>query len=139
ITIQKHVPPWQRAKKELLAAQKMEQWLQSQANDTRHRALMDMMGGVLEVKKEDILRMVIPQPAFMAKPDAIWTEEERKQFKDYEKKVRELNEERDKYRKSLEAELRKLQNSIQESTQNFDEYLKRLFERRVKAEMVINQ
>lgn len=42
---------------------------------------------------------MIPQPAFMAKPDAIWTEEERKQFKDYEKKVKELNEERDKYRK----------------------------------------
>ncbi|XP_054585197.1 cilia- and flagella-associated protein 43 [Eptesicus fuscus] len=139
ITAQKHIPPWQKAKTELIAAQKMEQWLQSQANSTRHRALMDMMGGVLEVKKEDILRMVIPQPAFMAKPDAIWTEEERKQFKDYEKKVKELNEERDKYRKSLEAELKKLQNSIQESTQNFDEYLKRLFERRVKAEMVVNQ
>ncbi|XP_074238939.1 cilia- and flagella-associated protein 43 isoform X3 [Saimiri boliviensis] len=106
---------------------------------TRLRALMDMMGGVLEVKKEDILRMVIPQPAFMAKPDAVWTEEERKQFKDYEKKVKELNEERDKYRKSLEAELKKLQNSIQESTQAFDEHLKRLFERRVKAEMVTNQ
>ncbi|GAB5578762.1 cilia- and flagella-associated protein 43 isoform X1 [Prionailurus iriomotensis] len=107
--------------------------------DTRHRALMDMMGGVLEVKKEDILRMVIPQPAFMAKPDAVWSEEERKQFKEYEKKVKELNEEREKYRKSLEAEMKKLQNSIQESTQNFDEHLKRLFERRVKAEMVVNQ
>lgn len=40
---------------------------------------------------------------------------------------------------SLEAEMKKLQNSIQESTQNFDEHLKRLFERRVKAEMVVNQ
>ena len=40
---------------------------------------------------------------------------------------------------SLDAELKKLQNSIQESTQNFDEHLKRLFERRVKAEMVVNQ
>ncbi|XP_045438024.1 cilia- and flagella-associated protein 43 isoform X2 [Pipistrellus kuhlii] len=139
ISAQKHIPPWQRAKAELLAAQKMEQWLMSKVHSTRHRALMDMMGGVLEVKKEDILRMVIPQPAFMAKPDTIWTEEERRQFRDYEKKVRELNEERDKYRKSLEAELKKLQNSIQESTQNFDEYLKRLFERRVKAEMVVNQ
>ncbi|MBZ3873071.1 Cilia- and flagella-associated protein 43 [Sciurus carolinensis] len=107
--------------------------------DVRARALMDMMGGVLEVKKEDILRMVIPQPAFMAKPDALWTEEERKQFKEYEKKVKELNEERDKYRKSLETELKKLQNAIQESTQSFDEQLKRLFERRVKAEMVVNQ
>lgn len=40
---------------------------------------------------------------------------------------------------SLEAEMKKLQNSIHESTQNFDEHLKRLFERRVKAEMVVNQ
>ena len=40
---------------------------------------------------------------------------------------------------SLETEMKKLQNSIQESTQNFDKHLKRLFERRVKAEMVVNQ
>ncbi|KAM5271833.1 cilia- and flagella-associated protein 43 [Ctenodactylus gundi] len=110
-----------------------------EGTDARHRGLMDMMGGVLEVKKEDILRMVIPQPTFMIKPDALWTEEERKHFKDYEKKVKELNEEKDKYRKSLEAELKKLQNLIQESTQNFDEHLKRLFEKKVKAEMVVNQ
>ncbi|XP_058399929.1 cilia- and flagella-associated protein 43 [Diceros bicornis minor] len=139
ITAHKHVNPWQKAKAELVATHVMEQRLLSQGPSTRHRALMDMMGGVLEVRKEDILRMVIPQPAFMAKSDALWSEEERKQFKDYEKKVKELNEERDKYRKSLEAEMKKLQNSIQESTQNFDEHLKRLFERRVKAEMVVNQ
>uniref|UniRef100_A0A2K5R3H6 Cilia- and flagella-associated protein 43 n=1 Tax=Cebus imitator TaxID=2715852 RepID=A0A2K5R3H6_CEBIM len=139
ITANKYVKPWHKAKAELLTSRETEHWLLIQGTSTRLRALMDMMGGVLEVKKEDILRMVIPQPAFMAKPDAVWTEEERKQFKDYEKKVKELNEERDKYRKSLEAELKKLQNSIQESTQAFDEHLKRLFERRVKAEMVTNQ
>lgn len=47
---------------------------------------------------------VIPQPAFMAKADALWSEEERKQFRDYEKKVKELNEERDKYRKVRRTE-----------------------------------
>ncbi|XP_008059280.1 cilia- and flagella-associated protein 43 [Carlito syrichta] len=139
ITAQKHVKPWEKVKTDLLKTRGMDHWLLTHGTDTRLRALMDMMGGVLEVKKEDILRMVIPQPAFMAKSDALWSEEERKQFREYEKKVRELNEERDKYRKSLEAELRKLQNSIQESTQSFDEHLKRLFERRVKAEMVVNQ
>uniref|UniRef100_A0A8C2LW88 Cilia- and flagella-associated protein 43 n=1 Tax=Cricetulus griseus TaxID=10029 RepID=A0A8C2LW88_CRIGR len=139
ISFQKHVPPWQKSKTEMTASFEMDQLQQAQASNARQRGLMDMMGGVLEVKKEDILRMVIPQPAFMTKSDAVWTEEERKQFKEYEKKVKELNEERDKYRKSLETELKKLQNSIQESTQNFDEHLKRLFERRVKAEMVINQ
>ncbi|XP_077604592.1 cilia- and flagella-associated protein 43 [Crocuta crocuta] len=139
ITVHKFVSPWKKAKKELTMNREMEQQLLTQGSDTRQRALMDMMGGVLEVKKEDILRMEIPQPAFMAKPDAMWSEEERKQFKEYEKKVKELNEERDKYRKSLEAEMKKLQNSIQESTQNFDEHLKRLFQRRVKAEIVVNQ
>ncbi|XP_036027893.1 cilia- and flagella-associated protein 43 isoform X3 [Onychomys torridus] len=139
ISLQKHVPPWQTAKTQMTTPFEMEQLQQARASNARQRGLMDMMGGVLEVKKEDILKMVIPQPAFMAKADALWNEEERKQFKDYERKVKELNEERDKYRKSLEAEMKKLQNSIQDSTQNFDEHLKRLFERRVKAEMVVNQ
>lgn len=40
----------------------------------------------------------------MVKPDALWSEEERKLFKEYEKKVKELNEERDKYRKVRRAE-----------------------------------
>uniref|UniRef100_H0UV81 Cilia- and flagella-associated protein 43 n=1 Tax=Cavia porcellus TaxID=10141 RepID=H0UV81_CAVPO len=139
ITAPKHFNAWQRAKAELIVVPALYAPALPQGTDARRRGLMDMMGGVLEVKKEDILKMVIPQPAFMAKSDALWTEEERKQFKDYEKKVKELNEEKDKHRKSLEAELKKLQNTIQESTQNFDEYLKRLFERRVKAEMVVNQ
>lgn len=39
----------------------------------------------------------------MSKPDALWSEKERKQFKEYEKKVKELNEERDKYRKVRRA------------------------------------
>ncbi|KAF4019231.1 hypothetical protein G4228_010542 [Cervus hanglu yarkandensis] len=139
ISAPRHIKPWQKAKAELLVTREMERLLLTRGPDLRRRALMDMMGGVLEVKKEDILRMVIPQPAFMVKPDALWSEEERKHFKEYEKKVKELNEERDKYRKSLETEMKKLQNSIQESTQNFDKHLKRLFERRVKAEMVVNQ
>ncbi|XP_055280689.1 cilia- and flagella-associated protein 43 isoform X4 [Moschus berezovskii] len=139
ISAQRHIKPWQKAKTDLLVTREMERLLLTRGPDPRRRALMDMMGGVLEVKKEDILRMVIPQPPFMVKPDALWSEEEKKLFKEYEKKVKELNEERDKYKKSLETEMKKLQNSIQESTQNFDEHLKRLFERRVKAEMVVNQ
>uniref|UniRef100_A0A8C8RE15 Uncharacterized protein n=1 Tax=Pelusios castaneus TaxID=367368 RepID=A0A8C8RE15_9SAUR len=98
-----------------------------------------MMGGVLEVKKEDILKIEIPPPPFISKPDTLWNEEEKKVFKEYEKKVKELNEEREKYRKTLETELKKLQNSIQETTQTFDDTVSKLFERKVKSEMVIYQ
>lgn len=39
----------------------------------------------------------------------------------------------------LETELRKLQASVQETTQTFDEILNRLFEKKVKSEMVLYQ
>ncbi|NXX90280.1 CFA43 protein, partial [Centropus bengalensis] len=105
----------------------------------RLRALDDMMGGVLEVKKEDILKMDIPPPPFISKPEHVWNEEERKIFRQYETRVKELNEEKEEYRKTLEDELEKLRASIQQITQNFDETLCRLFERKVNSEMVIYQ
>ena len=39
-------------------------------------------------------------PAFMtAKPESEWSEDEKKAAQDYERRVKELEEERDKYRK----------------------------------------
>ena len=50
-----------------------------------------------------------------------------------------LKEDREKFRKTLEAELRKLQGNIAEAATNFDEKLSQLFQRKVKTEMVICQ
>ncbi|NXG82765.1 CFA43 protein, partial [Stercorarius parasiticus] len=105
----------------------------------RLRALNDMMGGVLEVKKEDILKMDIPPPSFISKPEHVWNDEEKKIFREHEKKIKELNEEKENYRKALENELEKLKASIQETTKNFDETVCKLSERKVKSEMVIYQ
>ncbi|NXV18704.1 CFA43 protein, partial [Cepphus grylle] len=105
----------------------------------RPRALNDMMGGVLEVKKEDILKMDIPPPSFISKPEHVWNDEEKKIFREHEKKVKELNEEKENYRRALENELEKLEASIQETTKNFDETVCKLSERKVKSEMVIYQ
>ncbi|NXJ63750.1 CFA43 protein, partial [Rostratula benghalensis] len=105
----------------------------------RLRALDDMMGGVLEVKKEDILKMEIPPPLFISKPEHVWNDEEKRIFREYEKKVEELNEEKENYRRDLQNELEKLESSIQETTTNFDETVCKLSERKVKSEMVIYQ
>ncbi|XP_075791642.1 cilia- and flagella-associated protein 43 isoform X2 [Pelodiscus sinensis] len=138
IKVEKYLTPEQRAKAEMMAKLEMERRLAAM-NTARLRALDDMMGGVLEVKKDDILKIEIPPPPFVSKPDALWNEEEKKIFKEYEKKVKELNEEREKYRKTLETELKKLQTSIQETTQTFDDVVTKLFERKVESEMVIYQ
>lgn len=37
----------------------------------------------------------------MTKPDIQWSEEEKKVFKEYEKKAKELSEEKEKYKKVL--------------------------------------
>ena len=59
-----------------------------------------MMGGVLEIRKEDELKKDVPIPSFITnKEQDDWTEEEHKIFKEYEKKVKDLQEEREKYRK----------------------------------------
>ncbi|NXM67859.1 CFA43 protein, partial [Serilophus lunatus] len=107
--------------------------------DERLRALNDMMGGVLEIRKEDILKMDIPPPLFASKPEDIWTDEEKKIFGEYEKKVEELNEEKEEYKQSLQNEWKKLEDSIQKTTQNFDEAVCKLSEKKVKSEMVIYQ
>ena len=109
----------------------------------------------------------------MSKPELQWSDEEKKIYKDYEKKAKDLSEEQDKYKKvfhasthgpinllsellapatsmrhfiyvsissqTLESEMKKMQASILESTQGFDEVLAKLFERKLKSETVIYQ
>ncbi|XP_040261533.1 cilia- and flagella-associated protein 43 isoform X2 [Bufo bufo] len=139
IKVENFLTPGQKTKAEQQAKQEEAKRLAAQEDNAKQRALNDMMGGVLEVKKEDILRMEVAQPGFLSKAETEWTEDEKKQFKDYDKKCKDLNEEKEKYRKILEAEMKKIQASIMETTLAFDEILTRLFEKKVKCEMVIYQ
>lgn len=128
--------------KRLVAEKKAEQArLEAAKSDNkRERGLIDMMGGVLEVKKEDILKQDLPSPEFMTeKLEKDWTDEERKAAKEHERQQKLLLEERDKYRKNLESELKKLQQGIAETTTAFDDQLLQLYNRKVKSDMVIRQ
>ena len=65
VTVEKYLTPEQqkeleeerRLEEERLAREKLDNW--------RERGLDKMMGGVLEIKKEDELKKDIPKPAFM--------------------------------------------------------------------------
>ncbi|XP_071668229.1 cilia- and flagella-associated protein 43 isoform X3 [Patagioenas fasciata] len=138
IKAEKYLTQKEREKAEMMAKLEMERRLADKDND-RLRALDDMMGGVLEVKKEDILKLDIPPPAFISKPEHLLTDEEKKILGKHEEKVKELNEEKEKYRMALQNELKKLEDSIQETTQQFDKTVRKLSESKVKLEMVIYQ
>uniref|UniRef100_A0A803W7I6 Cilia and flagella associated protein 43 n=1 Tax=Ficedula albicollis TaxID=59894 RepID=A0A803W7I6_FICAL len=98
-----------------------------------------MMGGVLEIRREDILKMDIPPPPFLSRPEDLWTEEEKKISDEYEKKIKELNEGKEEYRQFLRNEWNKIAASIKETTQKFDEIVLKLSEKKLKTDMVIYQ
>ncbi|XP_066047799.1 cilia- and flagella-associated protein 43 [Chamaea fasciata] len=123
---------------EMLTRLEMERRLAA-TDDERLRALDDMMGGMLEIRREDVLKMDIPPPSFLSRSEDLWTEEEKKIFEEYEKKVKELNEEKEDYRQFLRNEWNKLETSIKETTQNFDAIVCKLSEKKLKSEMAIYQ
>ncbi|KAM9809207.1 cilia- and flagella-associated protein 43 isoform 2-T7 [Syngnathus typhle] len=139
IKAEKYLTPEEEQEEER-KRQEEQKRLAAKSDDVRERALDDMMEGVLEVKKDSLLKAEVPQPEFvLAKPNNEWSEEEKKQFKEYEKKVKELDTEKDKYRKSLENEIKSLQKATKDATDRFDEGLKRLFEMKIKSDMAICQ
>uniref|UniRef100_A0A8C6MKF8 Uncharacterized protein n=1 Tax=Nothobranchius furzeri TaxID=105023 RepID=A0A8C6MKF8_NOTFU len=71
-------------------------------SDTKERALREMMDGVIEKQKKDIFKVEICQPEFvLTKPDADWTEEEKQRYKEHEEKIRETNQQKEKYRQKF--------------------------------------
>ncbi|XP_042289784.1 cilia- and flagella-associated protein 43 isoform X1 [Thunnus maccoyii] len=139
IKAEKYLTPEQKKKEEMKKLEEQRR-LAAKGDNSRERALDDMMDGVLEVKKEGFLKMEIPPPEFvLTKPDIHWSEEEKKVHKEYEKKSKELSTEKEKYKKSLETEMKKLHASSKEATERFDETLKKLFEKKIKCEMTIYQ
>ncbi|KAM4730166.1 cilia- and flagella-associated protein 43 [Anableps anableps] len=139
IKAEKYLTPEQREQEERERLEK-ESRLTAQSDDSRERALDDMMEGVLEVKKIDILKVEIPPPEFVVtKADIQWSEEEKKTYKEYEKNVKDLNEEKEKYKRGLEIEIKKLQESIKDATEKFDESLTKLFEKKLTSTLAIYQ
>ncbi|XP_062576681.1 cilia- and flagella-associated protein 43-like isoform X2 [Saccostrea cucullata] len=140
VKVEKYLTAEQRKELEKKEKEEEERRIRERGDNARERGLDMMMGGVLEIKKEDELKKDVPKPLFMStKEPTDWTEDEQKLAKEYEKKVKELQEEREKYRKQLETELRKLQSMIQDGMQGFDDVLTQLFMKKIKIMMVIYQ
>ena len=139
VPAEKYISPAERKRLEEAEKAEKERLLRERGDNPRERGLMEMMGGVLEVKKEDELRKEVPTPTFIAdgKPEDEWNEEEIKIAQDYRAKTKELNEEREKYKKLIEVEAKKLRQQVLESVEQYEEILMELFTRKLKTEMAI--
>ena len=79
------------------------------------------------------------KPEFMSKDPTELTEEEIIIVRDFQKKEEAFLEERERLKKSLEAELNKLQTSIVQGMEQFDERVLKLFQLKIRSEMAIHQ
>lgn len=71
----------------------------------------------------------------MLKDPAEMSEEEIRMAREFDKKEEAFLEEREKLKKALEAELRKLQASIVQGMEQFDERLQKLFQLKIRTRM----
>ncbi len=89
------------------------------------------MNGTLEVKKENILNEVIQKEEWMSKPQEEMTDDEKIRLREYEIKEQKQNEEREKIKKNLENELKKLKGEIQEICTKYDEKISLFLKRKL--------
>lgn len=79
------------------------------------------------------------KPDFMSKDPAEMSEDELRMAREFDKKEEAFLEEREKMKKALEAELRKLQASIIQGMEQYDERLQKLFQLKIHTQTTIHQ
>jgi len=99
------------------------------ADDFRERALMWMMDGVLEIRWEDTIKLDVRKPACMLeKQPEQYTIQDILLVKKYEADVETLRQERERYKRMLEADYVKLSGIWRERIEKFDNKVNDLFE-----------
>ncbi|CAM9814816.1 unnamed protein product, partial [Discosporangium mesarthrocarpum] len=86
---------------------------EAKGENSRFRALEDMMHGTLEVKQEGLTVGAVQRPDWMDEvPPEEMTDEQRTEVEAYEAKLKEVQDELAKHRKALELELKKLRTEV---------------------------
>jgi len=110
---------------EARVAREEEARLAAMEDNIFERALEDFMHGTLEVKKEEInLREAFAQEDWMVslEPNEM-SEDQKKELEVWKVSKAKFDEEADKYRRNLEAELKKIKGDIDEATVGYDNKL----------------
>lgn len=111
------------------------------ADDFRDRALDAMMDGVLEHKWEDEIKKNPKEPDCIVKnkPSEDWTELEVRDVDEYYRKLKQVQAEREKYRRMLFEEQKLLQGMLDEEIHKFNFGLCGLSMEKLKMDMVVEQ
>jgi len=131
ISVEKWLSPEEKAAIADAEAKEAERLRQLRENDAGQRALMQMMGGTLKTKKDlSALEITLDREPWMDMEYDDMTEVQKQALKEFEEKEKALMEEQDKYKKQLDADLKKTRQEILECQQQFEVLLKELHHQR---------
>lgn len=132
ISVEKWISPEERQRIAEAEAKEEERLRQLRENDAGQRALNQMMGGTLKTKKDlSALEITLDKEAWMDEiAEEDMTEVQLAALKEFREKEKALAEEQDKYRKQLDAELKRLRQEVMECMQQFETVLKELHHKR---------
>ncbi|GJQ84522.1 hypothetical protein Trydic_g15281 [Trypoxylus dichotomus] len=140
VTITPYISPSQQAMLDAEAAERERIRLLMLADDFKERALIAMMNGVLEVRWEDELRKDVPRPKCVAeKQPEDYNEEDLRAIRDYEVKVKFLENERLRYKRMLVAEYGNLGNTVRENVKKFNSRIEDILLSKIKVDSAIGQ
>lgn len=133
VTVEKVLTEEERIKHEEQQRAEEAAMRRSQNDNTGERALKAMMGGTLQAKSTVESEFSLVKPAWMDQNPKDFTDEQRKELKEFQAKEKALQEEKAKKRNKLEMELRSMRAHLEEAITKFDELVAALHAKRLRA------
>lgn len=139
LTVTPYVSPSEQALIDAAAAEAERRRLAMLADDFRERALMRMMNGVLEVRWEDEIKKVPPQPDCLTggKNPKDFTPEDLGAIAAHEALVQHLADERERYHGMLLEEQEKIDRTLFDQIQKFNHKVGETLMEKIKVEFAI--
>eukprot|EP01060_Flectonema_neradi_P002989 TRINITY_DN1186_c0_g1_i3.p1 TRINITY_DN1186_c0_g1~~TRINITY_DN1186_c0_g1_i3.p1 ORF type:complete len:1505 (+),score=344.76 TRINITY_DN1186_c0_g1_i3:118-4632(+) len=112
-------------------------------DDSNERALKAMMDNRLERDERVVIEITVPPFADKDnkdwKPADEWSDEEVRQYKEYEKKIQKRIDEEEKHRRALQQELKEVQKDVDTIVSSFDQHLQSLFNKKLDTDTELCQ
>jgi WD40 repeat protein len=141
-TVEKYLSKEEREANEEKRKKEEERIRLLNADDSKKKALIQMMNGTIENKKNNLslLSEKLVREEWMDRLTVNeMTEDQRQKLKEFEEKDKKSTEEREKLKKILEGELKKLQGEVSEYCKGFDNKVRELFLLRLDTDYEIYQ
>ncbi|GMH32406.1 hypothetical protein BSKO_00240 [Bryopsis sp. KO-2023] len=139
VKVEKYLSPEEQAKADEERLEEENRMQSAKKNNIFERALKQMMGGTLEKRTEVEDEFKLDMPEWMMGDPSAFNDEQIKEVKEFQARLKSLEDEKAKKRAALESELRTLRANIEDVCDKFDKHLLEVHHRFLDAQWELLQ